>query len=170
MGNCLVLEEKVVRVMKTDGKILEYRQPIKVQQVLSDFSDHALSESFSGCRNLHPDTKLLPGMLYYLVPSPSIKSKKKKVRFSSTEVKDDEEGSHGVVRIKLIISKKELEKLVQKDGVSVHEMVSNIQSKQSINGVDDDDHSCRKCDDDDDGDDDSCRKWKPALESIAEVN
>ncbi|MBA0581384.1 uncharacterized protein LOC105787357 [Gossypium raimondii] len=161
MGNCLVLEEKVVRVMKTDGKILEYRRPIKVQQVLSDFSDHALSESFSACRNLHPDTKLLPGMLYYLVPSPSIKSKKKKVRFSSTpEVKDDEEGSHGVVRIKLIISKKELEKLVQKDGVSVHEMVSKIQSKQSINGVDDDD----------DGDDDSCRKWKPALESIAEVN
>ncbi|KAK8371241.1 hypothetical protein V6Z12_A01G233100 [Gossypium hirsutum] len=163
MGNCLVLEEKVVRVMKTDGKILEYRQPIKVQQVLSDFSDHALSESFSGCRNLHPDTKLLPCMLYYLVPSPSIKSKKKKVRFSSTpEVKDDEEGSHGVVRIKLIISKKELEKLVQKDGVLVHEMVSKIQSKQSINGVDDDD--------DDDGDDDSCRKWKPALESITEVN
>ncbi|MBA0849362.1 hypothetical protein Goshw_015023, partial [Gossypium schwendimanii] len=161
MGNCLVLKEKVVRVMKTDGKILEYRQPIKVQQVLSDFSDHALSESFSGCRNLHPDTKLLPGMLYYLVPSPSIKSKKKKVRFSSTpEVKDDEEGSHGVVRIKLIISKKELEKLVQKDGVSVHEMVSKLQSKQSINGVDDDD--------DDEGDDDSCRKWKPALESIAE--
>ncbi|MBA0734707.1 hypothetical protein Gogos_018603 [Gossypium gossypioides] len=161
MGNCLVLEEKVVRVMKTDGKILEYPRPIKVQQVLSDFSDHALSESFSGCRNLHPDTKLLPGMLYYLVPSPSIKSKEKKVRFSSTpEVKDDEEGSHGVVRIKLIISKKELEKLVQKDGVSVHEMVSKIQSKQSINGVDDDD----------DGDDDSCRKWKPALESIAEVN
>ncbi|TYH89332.1 hypothetical protein ES332_D01G252600v1 [Gossypium tomentosum] len=89
------------------------------------------------------------------------KSKKKKVRFSSTpEVKDDEEGSHGVVRIKLIINKKELEKLVQKDGVSVHEMVSKMQSKQSINGVDDDD----------DGDDDSCRKWKPALESIAEVN
>ncbi|XWS43414.1 hypothetical protein CRYUN_Cryun16bG0101600 [Craigia yunnanensis] len=158
MGNCLVLEEKVIRVMKTDGKILEYQAPIKVQQVLSDFFGHALSDSFSGCQHLQPDAKLLSGHLYYLrsVSSPSQKSKKKKVRFSNAEV-NDELVSLGVVRIKLIISKQELQELLQK-GVSAHDMVSQIQSKQSKNGIDTSDVG------------DNCRGWKPVLESIAEVN
>ncbi|XVE96421.1 hypothetical protein REPUB_Repub02eG0220400 [Reevesia pubescens] len=160
MGNCLVMEEKVIRVMKTDGKILEYQAPTKVQQVLSDFSGHAISDSFSGSQHLQPDAKLLPGQLYYIipVPSPSKKSKKKKVRFSNPEV-NDEQGHPGVVRIKLIISKQELQELLQKEGVSVHDMVSQIQSKQSTNGIDTSDHA-----------DDNCRRWKPVFESIAEVN
>ncbi|KAK8489895.1 hypothetical protein V6N13_024964 [Hibiscus sabdariffa] len=161
MGNCLALQEKVIRVMKTDGKILEYQAPIKVQQVLSDFSGHALSDSFSGFRHLQPDAKLLPGLLYYLIPlpSPSRKSKKKKVRFSNIPEVKDEQAGPGVVRIKLILSKKELQELVQK-GVSVHDMASHLQSKQSTKGVDISD-----------GDDDNCRiRWKPELESIAEVN
>ncbi|KAK8540754.1 hypothetical protein V6N13_010367 [Hibiscus sabdariffa] len=142
MGNCLALEDKVIRVMKTDGKILEYQAPIKVQQVLSDYSGHALSDSFSGFRNLQPDGKLLPGLLYYLIPLPSPSRK-----------------SPGVVRIKLILSKKELQELVEK-GVSVHDMASHLQSKQSTKGVDMSD-----------GDEDKCiRRWKPELESIAEVN
>ncbi|KAE8726666.1 hypothetical protein F3Y22_tig00006570pilonHSYRG00159 [Hibiscus syriacus] len=161
MGNCIVREERVIRVMKTDGKILEYQPPIKVHQVLSDFSGHALSDSFAGFQHLQLDAKLLPGLLYYLIPlpSPSQKSKKKKVRFSNIPEVNDEQGrSPGVVRIKLIISKKELQDLVQK-GVSLHDMASQLQSKQSTNGVEyiSDDDNCR-------------RRWKPALESIAEVN
>ncbi|KAK8540106.1 hypothetical protein V6N13_048804 [Hibiscus sabdariffa] len=150
MGNCLVLEDRVIRVMKTDGKILEYQAPIKVEQVLLDFSGHALSDSFTGYQHLQQDEKLLPGLLYYLIPipSPSKTSKRKKVRFTNIP---DEQGSTGVVRIKLIISKKELQELVQK-GVSAHDM----QSKQNTNGVSVDDDNCR-------------RKWKPALESIDEV-
>ncbi|XVF76197.1 hypothetical protein PTKIN_Ptkin13bG0247500 [Pterospermum kingtungense] len=159
MGNCLVLEQKVITVMKTDGKILEYQAPIKVQQVLSDFSDHAISDSFSGSQHLRPDAKLHPGQLYYLipVPSPSQKSKKKRVRFSNPEVNDDQ-GSAGVVRIKLIISKQELQELLQKGGGSVQDMVSQIQSKEkSTNEIDTSDAV-------------DCRGWKPVLESIAEVN
>ncbi|KAK8553955.1 hypothetical protein V6N13_072878 [Hibiscus sabdariffa] len=118
MGNCLVVEEKVIRVMEPDGKILEYQAPINVQQVLSNFSGHALSNSFFGFHHLGPDAKLHSGQLYYLVPlpSPSNKGKKKKerARFSNPEVNDDGQGNPGVVRIKLIISKQELQELLQK--------------------------------------------------------
>ncbi|XP_021289859.1 uncharacterized protein LOC110420810 [Herrania umbratica] len=161
MGNCLVLDQKIIKVMKTDGKILEYQAPIKVQQVLSDFSGHALSDSFSGFQHLRPDAKLLRGQLYYLVPvpSPPQKGEKKKVRFSNPEV-NDEQGSAGagVVRIKLIISKQELHELLQKEKVSIHDMISQIQSKESTKRVDKSVGG------------DNCKGWKPVLESIDEVN
>ncbi|GMI71053.1 hypothetical protein like AT3G10120 [Hibiscus trionum] len=140
MGNCLAAEDKVIRVMQPDGKIFEYQAPINVQQVLSDFSGHALSDSFSGFHHLRPDAKLLSGQLYYLVPlpSPSKKGRKKKVRFSDPEVNDDSQGNPGVVRIKLIISKQELQELLQRGGVSAEDMVSQIQSKQqNTSDVDD---------------------------------
>ncbi|KAJ4705247.1 hypothetical protein OWV82_022049 [Melia azedarach] len=165
MGNCLVLEEKVIKVMKTDGKILEYKSPIKVQEVLAEFSGHAISDSFPEIRYLRPDFKLLGGNLYFLVPvplpSPKVE-KKKKVRFSDQEVGGGGKEA-GVVRIKLVISKQELENLLQKGGVSVQDMVSKIQSnKQSANKYD---HQagCFQ-------DDDSKKGWKPELESIPEVD
>ncbi|CAI8614852.1 unnamed protein product [Vicia faba] len=35
MGNCLVLQQiNVMKIMKTDGKVLEYKTPIKVEEVL----------------------------------------------------------------------------------------------------------------------------------------
>ncbi|XVE61482.1 hypothetical protein DITRI_Ditri06bG0043900 [Diplodiscus trichospermus] len=166
MGNCLVLEEKVIRVMKNDGKILDYRSPIRVQQVLSDFSGHVLSaDSFSSGfqQHLQPDAKLLSGHLYYLIPlpSPSPKSKKKKVRFSNPEVNDDDHHgrSPGVQRIKLIISKQELRELLQREGISVHDTVSQTQSKQSTNGFDTTSDAG-----------DNYIALKPVLESIAELN
>ncbi|MBA0625117.1 hypothetical protein Godav_010356, partial [Gossypium davidsonii] len=122
MGNCLAQQQKLIRVMKIDGKILEYQPPIKVEQVLSDFPAHAISDSFSGFHHFQSDAKLLPGHLYYLVPLPSTainKSKEKKVRFLNPEVNDDGKGSPGVVRIKLIITKQELQELIQKQGVEV---------------------------------------------------
>ncbi|KAJ8899628.1 hypothetical protein K2173_018602 [Erythroxylum novogranatense] len=154
MGNCLVLKQNVIRVMNPDGKILEYKAPIIVQQVLSDFSGHALSVSLQSLQHLRPDTKLLVGHLYYLVPasipSPQVK---KKVRFSIPEKGD--EGSK-VVRIKLIISKKELQEMLQKGGVSVGDMVSQLQGQQRVHQVDTSYN------------DDKC--WKPALESIIGAN
>ncbi|GLT94707.1 hypothetical protein SLE2022_124360 [Rubroshorea leprosula] len=157
MGNCLVPQDKVVRVMKNDGKILEYQEPIKVHQVLSEFSGHALSDSFPGCHHLQPDAKLLSGHLYYLIPLPLVSQKvKKKVRFSNPEA-DGEQGT-GVVRIKLVISKQELRKMLQKEGVSVPEMISKAQSRKSESKIDMSEG------------DDNCRGWKPVLESISEVN
>ncbi|XP_050228613.1 uncharacterized protein LOC126677852 [Mercurialis annua] len=157
MGNCIVLQEKVIKVIKSDGKILEYKAPIKVQQVLSDFSGHAISNSLQDLQHLLPETKLHGGSFYYLVPLPlpSVQAKKK-VRFSIPEEEHKQET--GVVRIKLVISKQELQEILQKGGVSVNNMVSQLQSQQKVQIVDTSDN------------DDNNKNWKPVLESIPEVD
>ncbi|CAN1134090.1 hypothetical protein LINPERPRIM_LOCUS16303 [Linum perenne] len=154
MGNCIAVEEKVAKVMRPDGKILEYTTPIHVNQILSDFPGQ-FSAVVSASQPLLPDSKLLGGHLYCLVPIPLVvKKTKKKVRFS---IPEEQSKKDGVVRIKLVISKSELEELLRRGGVSVSDMVSNhLQGqKQRLPEVEDDDdhHHC----------------WKPALESIPEL-
>ncbi|KAJ6406677.1 hypothetical protein OIU84_010230 [Salix udensis] len=163
MGNCLVLQPNVIKVMKPDGKILEYQAPMKVQQVLSDFSGHAIADSLQAFRHLLPETNLLGGdRLYYLVPlqlpSPQAK-KKKKVRFSipEEEAKDVQEKT-SVVRIKLVISKQELQEMLRKGGVSADDMVSHLQGQRRVRKVDIS------------GSDDEHKGWKPELESLPERN
>ncbi|XP_062112767.1 uncharacterized protein LOC133823932 [Humulus lupulus] len=196
MGNCLVLEEKVIKVVKPDGKVLEYRSPIKTFEVLSEFSGHALSAetTTSGSvllnqHHLKPETRLLGGHLYYLVPVPLPAKKKtmKKVRFTEPEKEEEKKpeqettakinsSSSKVVRIKLVISKQELQELLKGTGggsvLTVDDMVSKLHSDKKIklDGSDDCDRFNL-----DDGDDDydfqreGCN-WKPVLESIPELN
>ncbi|XP_060206260.1 uncharacterized protein LOC132633851 [Lycium barbarum] len=115
MGNCIVLQEKVVKVMKTDGKILEYKAPIKVHQVLSQYSGHVISNSLQVIdQNLQPDDDMLGGRIYYLLPIlPPKPATKKKVKFADDQlVEDKTKQNTEVVRIKLVITKKELQALL----------------------------------------------------------
>ncbi|KAL4339062.1 uncharacterized protein [Arachis hypogaea] len=189
MGNCLVLhhhENNMVRVMKSDGKILEFKAPIKVHQVLAQFSGyHAISNSLQSIHHLHPNTKLLKGQIFYLVPmspslSPSPKSsskKKKKVRFAEQEVvvegkgakenintndDDNNNNNNGVVRIKIVISKQQLHDMMMQKGeiISVDELLSLVDHGENSNG--------EECDDDNNNNDGSIG-WKPCLESIPEL-
>lgn len=159
MGNCLVQEENVVKIMKTDGKVLEYKTPIKVEQVLIQFCGHAVSDSLPVLHHLQPNTKLLSSQLYYLVPLPPSPSPKasKKVRFANPEVQGVQESS--VVRIKLVISKQELHDMLQKGGIE--KMLSLVHGEKGID-VGDEDLSTKN--------DDGSQGWKPALDSIPEVN
>ncbi|KAL2323082.1 hypothetical protein Fmac_027461 [Flemingia macrophylla] len=142
MGNCLVVEEEVVRIMKSDGKILEYKAPIKVHHLLNQFPGHAISESL---HHLPPDTTLLQGQLYYLVPLPPPKvSKVKRVMFEQVQERD-------VVRVKLVLSKQELKDMLRNGGISVNDVLSLVE------GAD----VCAK-------DNDHSRGWKPSLETILE--
>ncbi|CAK9188137.1 unnamed protein product [Ilex paraguariensis] len=157
MGNCLVLQDKFIRVMKTDGKTLEYKAPMKVHQVLSEFSGHAISDTLPVVHHLQPGTDMLGGHTYYLLPLPVPPVNMKMVKFSKAAVEAVEET--GIVRIKLVITKQELEMMLRKGGVSVNDMVSQFQQKHSTNGL-------SKFDDDSK----DCKGWKPLLESIPEAN
>ncbi|CAN0847050.1 Uncharacterized protein At1g66480 [Linum grandiflorum] len=185
MGNCMVVEEKVLKVMRPDGKILEYSTPILAHEVLSDFPGQysALSAAASDSSSVQqhiliPDAKLLGGKLYFLVPIPcstpqlAVKKKtKKKVRFCVPEVKkqsikmeeeSEEKSGGGVVRIKLVISKQELEELLKRGGVSMRDMVSHLQGQQQQRMV----KKVAEEEEEEENDDD----WKPSLESIPELD
>ncbi|RDX64331.1 hypothetical protein CR513_57120, partial [Mucuna pruriens] len=155
MGNCLVVQENVVKIVKSDGKVMEYKTPIKVEEVLIQFSGHAVSESVQALRYLEPNTKLLKGQLYYLVPLPPPSPKSnKKVRFADPEVQDVQKSN--VVRIKLVISKQELQDMLQNGGFSVSNMLSLVHEDKGQDLSQKSDH-------------DFSQAWKPALESIPEV-
>ncbi|KAJ6745937.1 hypothetical protein OIU74_028577 [Salix koriyanagi] len=119
MGNCLVLQGNVIKVMKPDGKILEYQAPMKVQQKPTYLVEIACTIwCLSNCHPLQA-------------------KKKKKVRFSipEEEAKDVQEKT-SVVRIKLVISKQELQEMLRKGGVSADDMVSHLQGQRRVRKVD----------------------------------
>ncbi|KAJ0243971.1 hypothetical protein HA466_0199460 [Hirschfeldia incana] len=175
MGNCLVMEKKVIKIVRNDGKVLEYREPTCVHHILTQFSGHSLFDNSSSC-HLLPDAKLLSGRLYYLVPTTISKKKTKKVTFADPEVEKDarllsedvadhtagesnintdgeENKNASVMRMKIVVSKQELEKLLQ--GGSIHEMTYQSLEKQILLS-DDDNLECN-------------RVWRPMLDSIPEI-
>ncbi|XP_010558222.1 PREDICTED: uncharacterized protein LOC104826943 [Tarenaya hassleriana] len=142
MGNCLVLENRVVKIVRNDGKILEYREPVKAHQILSRFSGHRLFDTLTTTQqHLNPEATLLCGRVYRLSPAPSENPnpnpKKKKVRFATPEVEaersredGDDERNVKVVRVRIVLSKQELQKLLE--GGSVHEMAYQTLDKQDL--------------------------------------
>jgi len=107
MGNCLVLQQiNVVKIMKTNGKILEYKTqtPIKVEDVLPS------------------------------LPSSSSPKERKKVRFADPEVQDVQKSS--AVRIKLVISKQKLQEMLDNGGISVEKMLSLVHGENGMDGED----------------------------------
>ncbi|KAF9598729.1 hypothetical protein IFM89_031397 [Coptis chinensis] len=153
MGNCLVLQDKFVKIMKTDGKILEYQTPLRVQQVLSEFSGHAISDSLPVQRHLCADTDMLSGRLYYLLPPPLPTKEANKSMITVSSTKEETKQGTGVVRIKIVITKQELKEMLAKGGIpSVDDMVSQLQKKTK------DEVDCDR----------NCNGWKPVLQSIPE--
>ncbi|KAM1070415.1 hypothetical protein ACFX13_002258 [Malus domestica] len=109
MGNYLVLskEDKVLRVLKTDGKVLEFRAPTLVKDILSNFSGVGISLSKQASEQLSPDYKLKLGKVYYMIPLPS----------------SAENDSAATRRIKIVVTKQRLQELLTKQ-ISVEEVLS----------------------------------------------
>jgi PADRE domain len=136
MGNCLIVQitrSEVITIMKMDGKMLTYESPIKAYQILERFPGHIISDPLSMPRQLGLMSDMVPGHQYNMLPV-------------------ENQMDHGsAVRVKLVITKKELKEMLKKE-VSLDEMVSLFQASDE-----------RK-----EGDEDSVRGWRPSLESIPE--
>jgi len=127
MGNCLALGKpisgscciactmrkrvKVVKVAKEDGKILEFSSPIHVKDILINFPTNAIGDSKNATETLSQDHELKGGKLYYLIP----------------RNKEAEQGSGGTKRIKILITKQQLQRLVTKE-MSLQELLSVVKT------------------------------------------
>ncbi|OIT33815.1 PREDICTED: uncharacterized protein LOC109205519 [Nicotiana attenuata] len=131
MGNCIVLQQKVVKVMKTNGKVLEYKPLMKKDnEVLTPVSE-----------------------------SPTKVPVKKKVTFADEVKESSKKGSDQVLRIKLVISKKELQALLIEGAVDG--MVQYPLQKERNSNIE-----MIKSDEFTDDDNDCSIGWKPALDTI----
>lgn len=65
---CKCNHQEVLRVMKTDGKILEYTRPMLVKNVLMNFSGYGIGLSKRPLRQLPLNYELKVGHVYYLLP------------------------------------------------------------------------------------------------------
>ncbi|KAG2334582.1 hypothetical protein Bca52824_005762 [Brassica carinata] len=133
MGNCIVMEKKVIKIVRNDGKVLEYRKPICVHHILTQFSGHSVFDNNTSC-HLLPDAKLLSGLTF---ADPEVEKDDHDDTSESKGSKDDNTNA-SVVRMKIVVRKQELEKLLQ--GGSVHEMVYQTLEKQVLHTDDDDDN------------------------------
>ncbi|GKE10476.1 hypothetical protein Tco_1414027 [Tanacetum coccineum] len=91
------------------------------------------------------------GQMCYPVPLPEPSKK------NSDLIKGESEGGTGVLRIKLVITKQELEVMLKKGGVSVSDLASHMKKENLNNAVVIEDEDNRRC-----------GRWKPALYLRAE--
>jgi|UniRef100_A0A2N9E174 hypothetical protein len=137
MGKCNHIG--VLRVVKTDGKILEYTRPMLVKNVLMNFSGYAIGLSKRPLRHLPLNYELKVGHVYYLLPLSS------PAYYSPCSVGMDD--TSGMKRIKVTITKQQLE-----------ELLSKKKSVQDLLGI----QKGARCDVG------SMSRWTPLLETISE--
>ncbi|KAA3459973.1 Glutaminase-asparaginase [Gossypium australe] len=123
MGNCSAFlravkakpDQKVIQVVKTDGKILEFRAPLLVKDVLVKFSGSGIGLSTTVSHHLPMNYELKMGKVYYILPA--------------TEPPSTAVGTGGSVkRIKVVITKQELQQLLAKQ-VSVQEVLAGLEKR-----------------------------------------
>ncbi|KAJ1264767.1 hypothetical protein BS78_08G026500 [Paspalum vaginatum] len=127
MGNCLVIQDrKEIKIMS----VVDSSQVLKMPSPMSSLTkvQGALGEPLPAAASLLP-AKAAP---------------------AAAAVIDDD--AAGAVRVKLVISKQELKKMLDKEGMSLDDMVS-LMRKEAI---------------DREREEECCGGWRPALESIPE--
>ncbi|KAM7268093.1 hypothetical protein ACFE04_010259 [Oxalis oulophora] len=134
-------QKRVLQVVRIDGKVLEFKHPLLVKDILANLSSTStigvgLSREADSV-HLSLDYELKLGTIYYILPGHSASSESK-------------EGGGGVTRIKLVITKQQLKLLLTKQ-MSLEKVIILEDRKRVSNDF-------------------PRNRWKPMLESIPEVN
>lgn len=165
MGNCLRSSigggkcDKMIKVMRMDGKILKYNPPLVVRDLVNE-KDYGRKYMVADPQNvgdtLPDDYELKGGVLYYLIPSHVEDERSFNGGMKERGVKGGENG----MTIKILVSKTELKALLSSDGCVKEKWVEDFLLKQleakflqlqqrGFNGR---------------------GRWRPALEKIIETN
>ncbi|KAL7106812.1 hypothetical protein ACP275_06G016200 [Erythranthe tilingii] len=93
----------------SDGKVVEFTAPLPVKELLKKFEGRFVVTSSRKCsdnNNLHPNFQLQLGKTYYLHPC------KKAPEVKAAEPEPEPNGVASVKRIKVVITKKQLQELL----------------------------------------------------------
>ncbi|XVE64481.1 hypothetical protein DITRI_Ditri07aG0104200 [Diplodiscus trichospermus] len=155
-GSCLIRDvnakpgdQKVLQVVKMDGKILEFRAPLLVKDVLVKVSGSGIGLSKTVPQHLPLNYELKMGKVYYILPSVGPVGAPIHQSNSDSSMVDTQK-TGGVKRIKVVITKQELQQLLSKE-ISVQQVLAGLEKRNGNFVV-------------------SPRNWKPKLESISEEN
>lgn len=163
MGNCFALckpnkgfcfanvtenHGKVLQIVNMDGKVLQFSAPILVKDILVNFSGSGIGLSKEASEHLPPNHELKIGRIYYLLPSLSSVGTTSTSPADISSIAHDKEKANGVKRIKIVITKQQLQELLKKQ-ISVEDLLSGLE-KRACNTLD------------------STTNWKPRLEAIPE--
>lgn len=112
-----------MRVAKPDGKILEFSTPIYVKDILTNYPAYDVGVSKQVTEPLSLDQELKAGRLYYMIPS---------LHFTPNGTSlTNRQTDGGIKRIKVVITKQQLEQLVTKQ-ISVEDIISEGQTAVSF--------------------------------------
>lgn len=118
-------DEKVLRVLKVhDGKILEFRAPIKVKDLLINYPKFYVGIFREATQPLPLEYKLKIGKIYYLLPCfPRVEDVYTSLLCLVPRPKD------GGLRIKVVITKQQLRQLLSSNQTRVETMLLRIDKK-----------------------------------------
>ncbi|KAK4431268.1 hypothetical protein Salat_0888900 [Sesamum alatum] len=129
-----------------DGKVVEFTAPVLVKELLMNFEGFGVKSSRKSSKHLPPSFELKLGGIYYLLPSEAPMQLKSMV--TAVPVKAEPEPNTPFKRVKVVITKKQLQDLLEKK-ISVEKIILGTDKTCSV---------------------DCPANWKPTLTSIPEEN
>lgn len=138
---------KVLKIVKSDGKVLEFTSPVLVKDVLVSFTGFVIGSSQDASHHHHlpPNFELKMGQVYYMLPSPESTSLPPPHSFV-----EDSEKTSSTRRVRIVLTKKQLQQLLAKQA-SMEELIIQQLEKTTF---------CSNLE--------SSSTWKPALAAIPE--
>ena len=129
MGNCLILgkskqgdalplkeDNRVLQIVRMDGKILEFRTPLLVRDLLVDYPSFYVGIFKEATQNLPLEYKLKIGKMYYLLPSIDHASSTNYIHRGSDHHEEQRKIEAPSKRIKVVLTKQQLKQLITKQG------------------------------------------------------
>jgi len=111
-------ERKILRVVKMDGKVLEYRASIHVRDVQLKFKGYGVGVSRRATQLLPLNHELRLGGVYYLLPL-------------DVRVRSSEQGNRSKRMIRVVVTKQQLQEVLSKN-TSVEEVLHELQRPEKI--------------------------------------
>lgn len=105
-------QEKVIRLVKTDEKIMEFREPSLVSELLGNHSGFVASLTKEASEHLPPNYELKVGETCHLLPDSSVSN------------------SSNTKRIKVVLTKKQLHELLT-EKASLEEILSELERRRT---------------------------------------